>query len=146
LLHESGGAGLASRYDQFTHILPRPPTLAKNLNHTYILTPPLFIGLTQELKHRYAAPLVKTTIIHPMFAKTGIIKGFEEPLKKAKVPLIPAEVVGDAIIKQVLSGSSGQIYVPPPMGYVSGIRGWPHWMQENMRDGVAKVMGEVVRR
>jgi len=103
-------------------------------------------GLTQELKHRYAAPLVKTTIIHPMFAKTGIIKGFEEPLKKAKVPLIPAEVVGDAIIKQVLSGSSGQIYVPPPMGYVSGIRGWPHWMQENMRDGVAKVMGEVVRR
>lgn len=81
-----------------------------------------------------------------MFAKTGIIKGFEETLAKAKVPLIPAEVVGDAIIKQVLSGSSGQIYVPPPMSYASGIRGWPHWMQENIRDRVATTMGDVVPR
>lgn len=50
------------------------------------------------------------------------------------------ETVVDALVKQLLSGKSGQLFLPGRMGMVSGIRGLPSWVQELMRNSGGQVL------
>lgn len=90
-------------------------------------------GLREELKHRYNARRIRTTVVHPFWVRTPLIpnlmasQGFSEPLVE------PEEVV-NAVVKQVLSGKSKQIIVPPRGAAVAGIRGFPIWLQEKIRE------------
>jgi len=97
-------------------------------------------GLNQELKHRYGpnGRCIQTSVVHPMWARTPLIKDWESSLVAAKTFILPPEEVADKIVRQVLSGRSGQVYVPSHMSYISGIRGFPAWLQENLRDGLEK--------
>ncbi|TVY70511.1 Dehydrogenase RED2 [Fusarium oxysporum f. sp. cubense] len=63
-------------------------------------------GLAQELKHRYSATNVKTSIIHPTFVRTPLL---EEHLQKGpfKDQLLDPNMVTDAIVAQILRGKSG---------------------------------------
>lgn len=101
-------------------------------------------GLMQELKHRYAAPDVKTSVVHPLWANTSLVSDWESELKRSKTPLLSAEVVGNLIVKQVLSGRSGQVFVPPILAPASLVKGLPHWVGEYVRDGTAKATGQEV--
>ena len=93
-------------------------------------------GLTQELKHRYDAPFVRTTSVHPYWVRTNLINDWEESLKKIGNPIMTPEYAAGRIAKAIFSGQSSQFVLPPTplLKAVVGSRGWPVWMQEAMRD------------
>ncbi|KAK1633548.1 hypothetical protein BDP81DRAFT_326116 [Colletotrichum phormii] len=90
-------------------------------------------GLTQELRHRYKAPRVRTSIIHPTYIRTALIEKVHSsgPFKSK---ILEPEPVVDAIFKQVVSGRSGHVYLPGDYARAAGLRAWPHWLQESLRD------------
>jgi all-trans-retinol dehydrogenase (NAD+) len=92
-------------------------------------------GLIQELKHRYDAPEIKTSIIHPYYVDTKLASPFMRNLKQKKRPIMDPQTVADATVQQILSGKSGQICLPKRMGRGSLVRGLPWWIQEVVRDG-----------
>jgi NAD(P)-dependent dehydrogenase (short-subunit alcohol dehydrogenase family) len=101
-------------------------------------------GLNQELKHQYKAPSVLTTSVHPKWVRTPLVGSWEAVLRKEGESLLQPREVADAIVNQIFSCSSGQIFLPETMYGVAGLRGWPNWLQEKVRDGLAKtVLGHV---
>ena len=53
------------------------------------------------------------------------------------IVLEPEDVVS-AIVKQVVSGRSGQLFLPHvPMWAVATMRSWPAWLQQRLRNHVA---------
>jgi len=48
-------------------------------------------------------------------------------------PVMTTQVVSDAICKQILTQSSGQIILPARQSVASWVRGMPTWMQEAVR-------------
>lgn len=104
----------------------------------------LYESLNQELKHRYQAPEIKTSMVYPNYTRTKIIADFEEKLTKGKrpVPILDPKDVADVMVKQILSGKSGQVFIPESTSVlVPLIRGLPTWLQEFLRDST--VRGEV---
>lgn len=99
-------------------------------------------GLGQELKHRYNAPQIKTSVVHPIYVNTRLITSWRESLRTAKATLLEPETVADAVVAQIVSGRSGQIVLPAWMGPAAGVRGWPDWLQEIVRDGTSKDVEE----
>ena len=99
-------------------------------------------GLSQELKHRYKAPNVHSTTIHPSFARTAIVgtKFPENRLGKLMEP----NVVSDAVLKQIFSARGGQIILPERLYFVSMLRAFPNWVQELLRDDKGKLCNEEV--
>ncbi|EKG15760.1 Short-chain dehydrogenase/reductase SDR [Macrophomina phaseolina MS6] len=98
-------------------------------------------SLVQELKHRYRCPEIKTTIVHPHFTCTKLIADFEEQLRRRKnaPPLLEPKYVADVMVKQILSGKSGQLFIPESTSVlVPLIRGLPTWLQEFLRDSIAR--------
>ncbi|KAJ5772763.1 hypothetical protein N7457_007659 [Penicillium paradoxum] len=77
-------------------------------------------GLRQELRHWYKAPNVRTSVIHPLW------KDFNQPI-------MTPQVVSDAICKQILTQTSGQIVLPGSHSAVSAVRALPIWIQEHVR-------------
>ncbi|TVY33278.1 Dehydrogenase [Lachnellula subtilissima] len=85
-------------------------------------------GLATELRLRYKAPNVKTTIVHPSWIRTPLI----EPLTSHpdfKDSVLEPEEVSGVVVKQVLSGKSAQIILPERLARLRGVRGWPIWLQ-----------------
>ncbi|KAF3006704.1 hypothetical protein E8E13_009120 [Curvularia kusanoi] len=87
-------------------------------------------GLTQELKHRYKCPQIKTTIVHPNWTKSAITahEALKAGLKEAGASLLEPEVVADAMVKQIIAAKSGQIVLGPAVA--PKIRAFPMWLQE----------------
>jgi hypothetical protein len=46
--------------------------------------------------------------------------------------VINPQLVADAVVKQVLSGKGRQIILGAEIGWLAGIRGWPHWLSQAM--------------
>ncbi|KAF6791392.1 hypothetical protein CMUS01_16231 [Colletotrichum musicola] len=90
-------------------------------------------GLAQELRHRYKAPKVRTSIIHPTYVRTALIDKVHRSGKFKATILEPEDVV-DRIFKQVKSGRSGQVYLPDSFSRAVGARAWPNWAQEALRN------------
>ncbi|KAF2205405.1 NAD(P)-binding protein [Delitschia confertaspora ATCC 74209] len=97
-------------------------------------------GLNQEIKHRYKAPGIITTSIHPNWVRTPLIRSWEAELREKGEVLLEPKDVADAIVNQVVSCSGGQVFLPAPTKGVAGLRGWPNWMQEKLRDSLGKVV------
>jgi all-trans-retinol dehydrogenase (NAD+) len=91
-------------------------------------------GLGQELKYRYHAPEIKTSIVHPIYVRTKLINSYAKSLEGSGAVQIEPEAVANAVVQQILNGKSGQIILPSWMGILSGIRGFPWWFQEVVRD------------
>ena len=94
-------------------------------------------GLSSELRHRYGAPHVKTSIVHPTYVTTRLLQGFEKELKGNGGVIIGTATVSNAIVRQVLSGRGGRVVVPESMSIAKAIRGMPTWLQEIIRDSVS---------
>lgn len=58
--------------------------------------------------------------------------------KKFTDTVVEPEDVAGAIVRQLYSGYGEQIIVPPSLWWVSAVRGFPSWLQENFRDSVTK--------
>jgi hypothetical protein len=64
--------------------------------------------------------------VHPTFARTNLTSGWDKYLTKQQV--LTPEIVGDAVVRHVMRGESGQVYLPGWLSAATGIRGWPAWM------------------
>ncbi|CAK7229722.1 hypothetical protein SCUCBS95973_007324 [Sporothrix curviconia] len=102
-------------------------------------------GLIQELKHRYGAPNIRATVVHPHFVRTPLLGEVEQDTdannrKRFQGDLLDARYVSTTIVEQVLAGKSGQLFFPPKFAVASILRGLPVWLQERVRDGLASVL------
>ncbi|KIN06817.1 hypothetical protein OIDMADRAFT_107737 [Oidiodendron maius Zn] len=96
-------------------------------------------GLAQELKSRYNASKVRTSIIHPTWIRTPLIESLIRRRKITDLVLEP-ETVAEAVVNQVLSGYGAQLILPARLSIFSGLRGFPSWLQESMRNSVNRVL------
>ena len=89
-------------------------------------------GLTMELTHRYpGGNTINTSSVHPTFAKTNLTDGWDKYLTNQHV--LTPETVADAVVKHVMRGKSGQVYLPSWLSGATGIRGWPVWVSGAVR-------------
>ncbi|GAP87191.1 hypothetical protein SAMD00023353_2300730 [Rosellinia necatrix] len=91
-------------------------------------------SLTCELRHCYKAPGILTTVVHPNFVRTPLIEDFAGHLEKSGVRMLTGEQVAGPIVAQIKSQRGGQLILPSFAKMVTGIRGWPNWLQELLRD------------
>lgn len=96
-------------------------------------------GLTAELKTRYNAPKVRTIVINQGYTKTALFQGYNND-SKFLVPTMEVDTVAEAIVKQILSGNSGQVIIPGFGTTLSILRGMPHWYQNRLRTQGADIM------
>ncbi|KAL0932078.1 uncharacterized protein CTRU02_213031 [Colletotrichum truncatum] len=96
-------------------------------------------GLAQELRHRYNAPKVRTSIIYPTYIRTALIEKVHSK-GKFKALLLEPELVVDRIFQQIISGRSGHVCIPEEYTWVAGLRAWPHWVQERVRNAQKDVL------
>jgi all-trans-retinol dehydrogenase (NAD+) len=95
-------------------------------------------GLTQELKHRYEAPQIKTSIVYPGWTKTRMTASIVEGIKKSRAPIMEAKDVAEAMVEQIIAVKSGQVIIGPSI--TASIRAFPIWLQEFIRDRMAQVV------
>ncbi|KAL4867835.1 hypothetical protein BDV12DRAFT_170663 [Aspergillus spectabilis] len=90
-------------------------------------------GLRQELRLWYKAPKVRTTVVHPLWVRTPMIKLLTDAGSEFKQPILTPEMVSEAVVKQVLAQRSGQIILPGYYTPISMLRAFPNWIQEFAR-------------
>lgn len=90
-------------------------------------------GLACEIKHMHKARGVVTSVVHPNFAKTGMTTPHAGSIEKTQKMLTVEDVTGP-MLKQIFSGRGGQLVVPTHLTFLTGLRGWPSWIQESLRD------------
>jgi all-trans-retinol dehydrogenase (NAD+) len=95
-------------------------------------------ALASELKHCYKSPNVLTTVVHPNFVDTPLLRDVNARLDRAGVRLLTPEHISREVVAQIKSRRGGQLIIPSSTSVVSGIRGWPTWVQELLRDGVGR--------
>ncbi|KAH2221731.1 hypothetical protein KXV37_009344 [Aspergillus fumigatus] len=93
-------------------------------------------GLTQELRYWYQARKVRTSVIHPLWVRTPMIQQLTDAGNQFKQPVMTPQVVSDAVVKQILTQSSGQVILPTSHSAASMVRAFPQWLQETVR-GIA---------
>ncbi|KAK6334108.1 hypothetical protein TWF696_002610 [Orbilia brochopaga] len=89
-------------------------------------------SLRQELRHVHKAYKVRTSIINPAWTATPMIANTWEPsLRRTGTPILTTEEVVSKIVDVILSGySQGPVVIPRYAGFVTGLRGYPAWLQE----------------
>ncbi|KAK5990644.1 Dehydrogenase RED2 [Cladobotryum mycophilum] len=96
-------------------------------------------GLSAELKTRYNAPKVRTVVVHPGFVKTRLLPGFNQG-SPFLAPDQEPESVAEAVVKQVLSGRSGQVIIPGYGGILAAMRAFPDWHSFRARNKLQTIM------
>lgn len=94
-------------------------------------------GLTCEIKHVYKARGVKTTVVHPDFVSTAMTQPFADRLERSQ-KVLTVKDVSRPVLAQIFSGRGGQLVMPASKTFASGVRGWPNWIQEILRDHLAR--------
>jgi transposase len=74
-------------------------------------------------------------IVHPTLTRTPLVDHITRNNKSRKFCLEP-ETVSDAIVDQLYSGEGAQLILPGRFTLISGIRGFPSWFQEMIRDAL----------
>ncbi|KIW89823.1 uncharacterized protein Z519_09252 [Cladophialophora bantiana CBS 173.52] len=97
-------------------------------------------GLAQELRYWYNAPKVRTSIVHPSWVSTPMTQKLQDADKGFRRSALQVETVSDAIVNQLISGSSGQIILPATLSGAALVRALPFWIQEAVRGSVTKML------
>ncbi|KAJ5305907.1 hypothetical protein N7508_004922 [Penicillium antarcticum] len=100
-------------------------------------------GVKQELKYWYNAPNVKTSIIHPLWVETSMIKGFMQYQSQFAQPIMKPEVVAKAVLEQVLLKRGDQVFLPKKMWIGGVLRALPQRLQEMIRSVYSKILWRV---
>lgn len=102
-------------------------------------------GLMTELNTRYNAPKVRTILMTQSFARTTMVDVIS-PEDSWFNPLLEPDSVAEAVVQQILSGSSGHLIMPGSTGTLSShIRSLPYWLQNRIRDRCERLMRPTVR-
>ncbi|KAK3329005.1 hypothetical protein B0H66DRAFT_634253 [Apodospora peruviana] len=98
-------------------------------------------GLTAELVTRYNAPKVRTVIVNQGYTQTALFTGYNNDSPFIMPALHPA-TVAEAIVKKVLTGTSGQLILPAMGNTLAMLAAMPHWYQYRLRAKNEKIMTE----
>ncbi|KAF3905922.1 hypothetical protein ABW21_db0200630 [Orbilia brochopaga] len=98
-------------------------------------------GVTLELKHRYNAKKVRTTLVTQGLTKTPLFEGFENR-STFLFPEQHPETVAEGIVDQILSGEGDHLIFPKSYGMLPGMRGRPAWMQVFLSNGTKTLMSK----
>ncbi|KAJ6041381.1 uncharacterized protein N7446_010731 [Penicillium canescens] len=79
-------------------------------------------GLRQALKYSYRAPNVRTSIIHPTWVHSPMIKALTENDDNCSRRILTCQVVSTAICEKILKHRSGQFIVPGYQSPISVVR------------------------
>ena len=85
-------------------------------------------GLSAELRAFHKCPEIKTTVVHPGWADTAMVAPYKSTLEHAGQRVMPARLVSDAVVKQILSCRGGQLVISPAATLTSTLRSWPAWL------------------
>lgn len=96
-------------------------------------------GLTAELPTVYGADRIRTVVVHPAHIKTALFKGFDQH-SSFLTPSLHPQTVAEAVVRQVLSGHSGQIVLPQTARGSQILRLVPFWLSHAYRIDAAKFM------
>nr|POE96476.1 dehydrogenase red2 [Quercus suber] len=97
-------------------------------------------GLTAELKTRYKAPKVRTIVVNPGYTRTSLFEGYNNSANSFLMPTMTPETVAETIVKKVLSGTGGSLYLPGFGVMMTWLRALPHWMQNHVRSKGENIM------
>jgi hypothetical protein len=84
------------------------------------------------------------SLINPTWVRTPLIGPLIADPTFNDIVLEP-EDVSSAIVKSILSGRSNHVILPSEYTPVAGIRAWPAWMQEGLRNKLGYLMDVRVR-
>lgn len=76
-------------------------------------------GLALELKHRYNARRVRTSLVTQSYVRTPLFEGFKE--SKFLTPALDPKTLAEAIVDRVWSQESGQVVLPRGMYQLGGL-------------------------
>ncbi|KAB8437392.1 hypothetical protein FH972_025071 [Carpinus fangiana] len=94
--------------------------------------------LTQEIRHRYNAPFISTTAVHPHWVKTAMTAPLESNIRKKGDGMMTAEYAGGEIAAAILSKQGGHLILPRSsiaMRLGTALRGMPSWINSAVNDG-----------
>lgn len=102
-------------------------------------------GLAAELAGVYGAPKVRIVSVHPGHTKTALFEGYNSGSELLVPPLEP-DYVAEAVVKQVLTGRSGQVVLPR---CTVALRILPEWLgvsfrAQRLKDAMAGFRGRQV--
>jgi all-trans-retinol dehydrogenase (NAD+) len=82
--------------------------------------------------------LTGSSVVHPAYVRTPMLEENmqSDQWRKKGHYMIEPETVADAIVKQLHSGMGAQLVLPERYWLATGVRGWPSWMQEVMRNSM----------
>lgn len=96
-------------------------------------------GLAAELTTRYRARKVRTVVVNQGYTRTPLFDGYSNGAPFL-MPTLEPETVAEAIVRQVLSGRSGQIIRPAFANSLTALASMPHWYQYGLRADGHKIM------
>ncbi|TID22202.1 NAD(P)-binding protein [Venturia nashicola] len=96
-------------------------------------------GLQAEIATVFNAPKIRTVVVCQGYTKTALFEGFHKGDGFVEYPLDP-ETVAEVIVKAVLKGRSDHICLPRGNSLISGLAGWPIFMQASVRKDTKKKM------
>lgn len=96
-------------------------------------------GLAAELATTYGAPKVRTVVVNQGYTKTPLFNGYHNA-QPFLMPALEPETVAEAIVKQVLSGKSGQVICPAMGNTLPAMAALPHWYQARLRTRGVNIM------
>jgi all-trans-retinol dehydrogenase (NAD+) len=91
-------------------------------------------GLACEIKHIYKAPGIITTVVHPSWVRTQMTQQYAERIERRQGKMMTPDEIASRVVKQIFKRKGGQLIIPSRVSNLSGIRGWPNWLQEWLRD------------
>jgi hypothetical protein len=78
-------------------------------------------------------------LVNQGFTKTALFDGYKND-SRFIAPTLHPETVAEAVVRQVLSGESGQVVVPGMGNILGQIHGWPIWLQTGIRNKYQSLM------
>lgn len=95
-------------------------------------------GLNCELKTKYGANGVITTLIQPTWVRTPMSPSNADEIERKQGRMLRPEEVAEASLDHIWSRKGGQVVLPGRMSFFSGLQGWPNWGQELLRDAMGR--------
>ncbi|EEU35734.1 uncharacterized protein NECHADRAFT_94746 [Fusarium vanettenii 77-13-4] len=95
-------------------------------------------GLNTELKTKYKANGIITTIVQPSWVRTPMSPDNADEIERRDGKMLSPQEVAGRTLKQVFARRGGQLILPDNMSFFSTIKGWPNWLQELLRDAMGR--------
>lgn len=89
--------------------------------------------LGEELRYWYKAHRVRTSIMHPLWVATPMIRMLTDAGRHFSQPVMTVDKIADAIVGQIVSQRSGQVVLPWYLGIAKAVRCLPAWLQIRVR-------------